>query len=137
VPGELRILQSLDEPRIRLEAVDRGRQGGSAVGRVHVARQLQDGGLVERGFPMKTPAGGEHEQGSPKRRVALGLVERNVLTCDVREDYEVGVVSLRRQAAYSSAIASASSRIPIPSSISSRVIVSGGQTMITFQCVMR
>jgi hypothetical protein len=27
--------------------------------------------------------------------------------------------------------------MPMPSSISSRVIVSGGQTMITFQCVIR
>ena len=38
---------------------------------------------------------------------------------------------------YSSAIASASSRIAMPSSASSRVIVSGGTTMITFQCVIR
>lgn len=38
---------------------------------------------------------------------------------------------------YSSAIASTSSRIAIPSSTSSRVIVSGGTTMITFQCVIR
>src|SRR5919106_289276 len=38
---------------------------------------------------------------------------------------------------YSSATASASSRIATPSSTSSRVIVSGGTTMITFQCVMR
>ena len=37
----------------------------------------------------------------------------------------------------SSAIASVSSRIASPSSTSSRVIVSGGTTMITFQCVMR
>jgi hypothetical protein len=41
------------------------------------------------------------------------------------------------QATYSSAIASASSRIATPSSSSSRVIVSGGTTMITFQCVIR
>jgi hypothetical protein len=27
--------------------------------------------------------------------------------------------------------------MPMPSSISSRVIVSGGHTMITFQCVIR
>ncbi len=37
----------------------------------------------------------------------------------------------------SSAMASTSSRIAIPSSTSSRVIVSGGTTMITFQCVIR
>ena len=85
---------------------------------------------------MQVSAGGEDEQRPPKRRVSLGSVERDVLACDVGEDYEVDVVS-RCQAAYSSAIASASSRIPIPSSISSRVIVSGGHTMITFQCVMR
>jgi hypothetical protein len=41
------------------------------------------------------------------------------------------------QATYSSAIARASSRMARPSSTSSRVIVSGGTTMITFQCVMR
>jgi hypothetical protein len=41
------------------------------------------------------------------------------------------------QITYSSAVASASSRIAIPSSTSSHVIVSGGTTMITFQWVMR
>ena len=40
-------------------------------------------------------------------------------------------------AACSSAMESASSRVAMPSSISSRVIVSGGHTMITFQCVIR
>ena len=45
--------------------------------------------------------------------------------------------SAGRYATYSSAIASASSRIAIPSSTSSRVIVSGGTTMITFQWVIR
>ena len=67
--------------------------------------------------------------------VTLDVPERDVLSGDVREDDEVDVAS--RQAAYSSAIESASSRMPMPSSISSRVIVSGGQTMITFQCVIR
>ena len=43
----------------------------------------------------------------------------------------------RYESACSSAIASTSSRIAIPSSTSSRVIVSGGTTMITFQCVIR
>ena len=43
----------------------------------------------------------------------------------------------RHQLVCSSAIARASSRIAMPSSTSSRVIVSGGQTMITFQCVIR
>src|SRR4029079_17132602 len=41
------------------------------------------------------------------------------------------------QTVYSSAIASASSRMPIPSSISSRVIVSGGQTTTPVPCVIR
>jgi hypothetical protein len=86
---------------------------------------------------VQISAGGEHEQRPSKRGVALGVVERNLLAREVRENDEVGVVSRRRQAAYSSAIASTSSRIPIPSSISSRVMVSGGQTMITFQWVMR
>ena len=40
-------------------------------------------------------------------------------------------------AAYSSAIASASSRIETPSSSSSGVIVSGGHTITTFQCTIR
>jgi hypothetical protein len=43
----------------------------------------------------------------------------------------------RYDSACSSTIASTSSRIAIPSSTSSRVIVSGGTTMITFQCVIR
>ena len=137
VPGELRILQSLDEPRICLEPVDRGCQRDAPAGRIDVPGELEDGGIVEGRLPVQIPAGGEHEQRAPKRRVALALVERNLPTRDVCEDDELGVVSRRGQAAYSSAIASASSRIPIPSSISSRVIVSGGQTMITFQCVMR
>ncbi len=42
-----------------------------------------------------------------------------------------------RYSAYSSAMARTSSRIAAPSSTSSRVIVSGGTTMITFQCVIR
>ena len=137
MPGELRILQSLDEPRIRLEPVDRGREGRPSVRRVDVPGELEDRGLVEGRLPVQISAGGEHEQRAPKRRVPLALVERNLPARDVCEDDEFGVVSRRGQAAYSSAIASASSRIPIPSSISSRVIVSGGQTMITFQCVMR
>ena len=41
------------------------------------------------------------------------------------------------QLTYSSAIARASSRIAIPESTSSRVIVSGGTAMTTFQCVIR
>jgi hypothetical protein len=51
-----------------------------------------------------------------------------------------GLVAARdalSQLACSSATESASSRMPIPSSSSSRVIVSGGTTMITFQCVIR
>ena len=43
----------------------------------------------------------------------------------------------RPQLTYSSAIASVSSRIATPASTSSRVIVSGGTTMTTFQCVIR
>ena len=43
----------------------------------------------------------------------------------------------RGYAAYSSAIDSTSSRIATPSSSSSGVIVSGGQTMTTFQCTIR
>jgi hypothetical protein len=137
VPGELRILQSLHEPRIRLEAVDRGGQSGATVGRIDVAGQLEDGRIVEGRLPVQISAGSEHEQRAPKRRVALALVEWNLPARDVCEDDKLGVVRRRGQAAYSSAIASASSRIPIPSSISSRVIVRGGQTMITFQCVIR
>jgi hypothetical protein len=68
-------------------------------------------------------------------RIPLVVPERDVLSGDVREDDEVDVAN--RQAAYSSAIDRASSRMPMPSSISSRVIVSGGHTMITFQCVIR
>jgi hypothetical protein len=92
---------------------------------------------VERGVPVQIAARREYEQRAPKGCVPLGVIERDLLTRDVGEDDEVGVVSRRRQAAYSSAIASASSRIPMPSSISSRVMVSGGQTMITFQWVIR
>jgi hypothetical protein len=79
----------------------------------------------------------EYEQRTPKGCVPLGVLQRDLLTRDVGKDDEVGFVSRGRQAAYSSAIASASSRMAMPSSISSGVIVSGGQTMITFQWVIR
>ena len=137
MPRQLRFPQPFDEPRIGIEQLDPRCQGGAPIGRVEVAGQLQDGGVAERRLPVQSSAGGEHEQCAPECRVALGVLERDLLTRNVREDYEIGVVSRRRQAAYSSAIASASSKIPMPSSISSRVIVSGGHTMITFQCVMR
>ena len=50
---------------------------------------------------------------------------------------ELPLLALRSYSTYSSAITRASSRIAIPSSTSSRVIVRGGTTMITFQWVMR
>ncbi|MDX6513757.1 MAG: hypothetical protein QOE36_3261 [Gaiellaceae bacterium] len=45
--------------------------------------------------------------------------------------------NLRQASQYSSATVSTSSRIASPSSSSSRVMLSGGQTMTTFQCVIR
>ena len=137
LPRQLGIAQSLEDLRVGIEPLDRRGQGRASSGRVDVARQLVDGRIVEGRLSVQISAGGEHEQRAPERRVSLGVVERDLLACDEGEDYEVDVVSRRRQAAYSSAMASTSSRIPMPSSISSRVIVSGGQTMITFQCVMR
>jgi hypothetical protein len=83
---------------------------------------------------MKISARGKDEQRTPNRRIELVLGDRNVPARDVGEEDEV---DLDGQTVCSSAIASASSRMPIPSSSSSRVIVSGGQIMITFQCVMR
>ncbi len=50
---------------------------------------------------------------------------------------DAGSFDAPAQTTYSSAIARASSRTARPSSTSARVIVSGGTTMITFQCVIR
>ena len=111
-------------------------QRGAAFRRVEVAGQLAYGRIVEPRLPVERSAGGEDEQRAADRGIPLVVLERDFLSGDVREDDEVDVAS-GRQAAYSSAIASASSRMPMPSSISSRVIVSGGHTMITFQCVIR
>jgi hypothetical protein len=83
---------------------------------------------------VEVAAGGVDEQCAPYCGIALPLRQRDLLSCDVRSDDQVDV---SRQTAYSSATASASSRIEIPSSTSSRVMVSGGQTITTFQCVIR
>ena len=83
---------------------------------------------------MEVAAGREDEQRAAHGGVAFVLGERNSLSCEVGGDDEVDV---RVYAAYSSATASASSRMEIPSSSSSRVMVSGGQTITTFQCVIR
>jgi len=137
LPGQLRVAQPFDELRICLQPLDRSRQGGSPLGRVDVAGELEDGRIVQHGIAVEVPAGREDEQSPPERRIALELVQRDLLARDISENDQVGVVSRRGQAAYSSAIASVSSSTPMPSSISSRVIVSGGQTMTTFQCVIR
>jgi hypothetical protein len=110
-------------------------EGLAAFRRVEIAGQLDHRRIVEYGVAVERSAGGEDEQRASQRGVPFVVLERNVLSGDVGEDDEVDVAS--RQAAYSSAIESASSSIPMPSSISSRVIVSGGATMITFQCVIR
>ena len=86
MPGQLRVSQSLDEPRICLEPLDRGRQGRPSVRRVDVPGELEDGGLAEGRLPVQISARGEHEQRAPERRVPLALVERDVLARDVRED---------------------------------------------------
>ena len=103
--------------------------------RVEIAGQLDHRWIVQGRVAVERAAGGEDEQRASQRGVPFVVLERDFLSRDVGEDDEVDVAS--RQAAYSSAIESASSRIPTPSSISSRVIVSGGATMITFQCVIR
>jgi hypothetical protein len=130
-------VQPLDDGGIRLELLDRRSQGGPALGRVEVPRELEHGRILEGRVAVQISARREHEEGAANGGVAVAGVEWNLPSRDVGLDDQLGVVSRRRQAAYSSAIASASSRIPIPSSISSRVMVSGGHTMITFQCVIR
>jgi hypothetical protein len=137
LPGKLRVAQPFQELRIRVELLDRRRQGDPPLRRVDVAGELEDGRIVQHRVPLEVPAGREDEQGPPERRTAFDLVQCDLLARDIRENDEVGVVSRRGQVVYSSAIASASSSTPMPSSISSRVIVSGGQTMMTFQCVIR
>jgi len=107
----------------------------AAFRRVEIAGQLDHGGIVEYRIAVERSAGGEDEQRASQRGVPFVILERDALSGDVGEDDEIDVAS--RQAAYSSAIESASSRMPMPSSISSPVIVSGGATMITFQCVIR
>ena len=120
---------------IRVEALDCRGQRGASFRRVQVARQLDNGRIVRRRVPVERSAGRKNEQRASKRGVPFLVPERDVLSGDVGENDEVEVAS--RQAAYSSAIDSTSSRMPMPSSISSRVIVKGGATMITFQCVIR
>ena len=107
----------------------------AAFRRVEIAGQLDHRRIVQGRIAVERAAGGEDEQRASQRGVPFVVLERDFLSRDVGEDDEVDVAS--RQAAYSSAIESASSRIQTPSSISSRVIVSGGATMITFQCVIR
>jgi hypothetical protein len=142
---ELLITQSVREQTARIRApgalgVAQARElrGGRdqscpPFGGVEVVGELANGGVVERGLAVEVAAGGEHEQRTADGGVPFLVGERNVLSRDERGDDEVDV----SQTVYSSAIASASSRIAMPSSISSRVIVSGGQTMTTFQCVIR
>jgi hypothetical protein len=117
-----------------LERVGRREQSLAALGRVEVGGELQDGGIVQGWIAMQVPAGGEDEQCASNGGIALLLGERDLAARDVRSDDEVDVC---RQTVCSSATASASSRTAMPSSSSSRVIVSGGQTMTTFQCVIR
>ena len=128
------IAKPLEGVGIGVEPFDRGRQGLSPLRRIEVSRQLEHRRIVEGRLALEIPACGEDEEGPPERSVPFRVVERHVLTRDVHEDDQVDVAS---QAACSSAIESTSSRIAMPSSISSRVIVSGGQTMITFQWVIR
>ena len=118
-----------------IEAFDRPGQCCTAFRRIDVSGQLDHGRIAEPRLPVEGSAGGEDEQRASQRGVPFVVLERDVLSGDVGKDDDVDVAS--RQAVYSSAIESASSRIPMPSSISSRVIVSGGQTMITLQCVIR
>ena len=106
----------------------------AAFRRVEIAGQLDHCRIVEGRVAVEGSAGGEDEQRSSQGGAPFVVFERDLLSRDVGEDDEVDVAS--RQAAYSSAIESASSRMPMPSSISSSVIVSGGATMITFQCVI-
>ena len=117
-----------------LERVGRREQCLTALRRIQIRRQLQDGGVVQRWIALEVAAGGEDEQGASNGGIALLLGERHFAARDVGSDDEVDVC---RQTVCSSATASASSRTAMPSSSSSRVIVSGGQTMTTFQCVIR
>jgi hypothetical protein len=134
-PGCFGIAQPLERICIRIQALDCRRERHAAFLRVEVPGQLDHGRIVECRIAIERSPGGEDEQGASQRGVPFVALEWDILSGDVGEDDEVDVAS--RQAAYSSAIESASSRIPMPSSISSRVIVSGGATMITFQCVIR
>jgi hypothetical protein len=106
----------------------------AAFRRVEIAGQLDHRRIVEGRVAVEGSAGGEDEQRASQGGAPFVVLESDFLSRDVGEDDEVDVAS--RQAAYSSAIDRASSRMPMPSSISSRVIVSGGHTMITFQCVI-
>jgi hypothetical protein len=116
------------------ECVGRREQCLTALRRIQIGRELQDGGVVQGWIAVQVTAGGEDEQGASKGGVSLLLGEWDLAARDVRSDDEVDVC---RQTVCSSATASASSRTAMPSSSSSRVIVSGGQTMTTFQCVIR
>jgi hypothetical protein len=117
-----------------LERVGRREQCLTALRRIQIGRELQNGGIVQGWIAMQVSPGGEDEQGASNGGIALLFRERYFTARDVRRDDEVDVC---RQTVCSSATASASSRTATPSSSSSRVIVSGGQTMTTFQCVMR
>jgi hypothetical protein len=134
-PGCLGIAQSLERLWARIKALDCRRQRSATFRRIEVAGQLDHGRIVECRVAVERSTGGEDEQRASQRGVTFVVLERDVLSRDVGEDDEVDVAS--RQAAYSSAIESASSRMTMPSSISSRVIFNGGATMITFQCVIR
>ena len=134
-PGCFRIAQPLERLWIRIEALDCLLQRRAAFRRVEVSGQLEHGRILQPRVAVERSPGGEDEQRASQRGIPFVVLERDVLSGDEGEDDEVDVAS--RQAAYSSAIESASSRMPMPSSISSRMIVSGGQTMITFQCVIR
>jgi hypothetical protein len=132
-PGKVGIAKPFDGVRVGVELLDRGRQGLAPLGRSEVVGQFEHCWVFEARLAVEIAAGGEDEERPAKCRIPLCIVERNFVARDIGEDDQIDVV----QTACSSAIESTSSRIPIPSSISSRVIVSGGQTMITFQWVIR
>ena len=92
-PGGFRLSQPLERLGLGLEPLDRGRECLATCRRVEITGELEDGRVVQRRLALETASGGEHQEGAPDRRVAVGVVERHLQPRDVREDDQIDVAS--------------------------------------------
>jgi hypothetical protein len=68
-PSEIVIAKSFDCVGIRIEALDRGRQGFSPLRRIEVVCELEHRRVLEGRLAMKIPARREDQEGPPERSI--------------------------------------------------------------------